>query len=61
MWTNVTSPLFSNWMRYSTRDPLKLWGRVDEVIPMGSYALKLNNLYDVTLFQGEKWVIVSEN
>lgn len=61
-WTDVGSPLFVNWMKYSSAtSPIKLWGRIDETIPKGSYAIHVNNSFDVSYFNGGKTIVVVQN
>jgi hypothetical protein len=37
----------------------KLWGRIDEKLPPGSYYLRIVNNYDVSKFQGKKSFVIS--
>jgi len=37
----------------------KLYGRIEEDLPSGDYYININNQFDVTLFGGQKWIVLS--
>lgn len=61
-WLNMVDHRFPVWMKYrSTMKTLKQWGIIYNDLPAGDYFLYIDISYDSTLFNGEKWVIVSGN
>lgn len=61
-WINITDFRYPVWMKYrSTMKPQKQWGIIYNDLEAGSYYLHINITYDATLFNGEKWVVVSGN
>jgi hypothetical protein len=37
----------------------KLWGRIEDDLPAGTYYLKITNLYNVETFSGSKTFVIS--
>ena len=51
---------FMVWMRTSGLPNFrKLWGRVENDLDSGKYLLRVNSIYDVSDFGGEKYVVLS--
>jgi hypothetical protein len=47
-WMNVTDPRFMNWARIATLPNFrKLWARINNDLPAGTYTLLVNNSKDV--------------
>ncbi|OMJ80577.1 hypothetical protein SteCoe_19118 [Stentor coeruleus] len=58
-WTNVSDEHFIVWMRTSGLPNFrKLWGRIYEDLE-GKYTVRILSKYDVTDFNGEKYVVIS--
>lgn len=48
------------WMRTSGLPNFrKLWGRIEQDLDSGIYTLRVNSIYDVSDFDGEKYVVLS--
>lgn len=59
-WYDVKRESFLVWMRTAFLNNFKkLYGRIDKDLPKGEYMLTINNQFDVTLFGGEKWIVLS--
>lgn len=66
-WYNVTDPRFMNWMRIaSLPDFRKLWGRINQDLPSGTYTITITNCiflfnldYDVSQFGATKYFVLS--
>ena len=65
-WIDMTDEHFIVWMRPSGLPNFrKLWGRIKEVngkkdkLIKGNYTIKINNYFDVSKFDGEKFFILS--
>jgi len=59
-WLDVQNEHFINWMQWATTpDWMKLWGRIDVPMPAGNYSLFPYNSFDVSLFQGSKYMVIS--
>jgi len=57
---DVEDERFINWMSFPTSDNWKkLWGIIDQDLPVGTYTFHIKNYYDVLGFHGEKHVILS--
>lgn len=59
-WTNVTNEHFMVWMRPAgLPDFRKLWGRINQVLDVGTYQLEIQNHYNVKPFNGSKLFVGS--
>lgn len=59
-WTDKTDPHFKVWMRTAPSSTFrKLWGKIDQDLEPGDYTLKVNAKTDVSDWEGEKWVVLS--
>lgn len=60
-WTDVTDEHFMVWMRPAGLPNFrKLWGRIQtRNLTTGTYTLKINNIYPVYKFNGEKYFVLS--
>jgi len=59
-WMNVQDEHFIVWMRTAGLPNFrKLWGRIEQDIPAGTYQLNVYNQYDVSSFEGEKSFVIS--
>jgi len=59
-WTNVTNEHFMVWMRPAGLGYFdKLWGIIPNGLPSGNYLVNIVNNYDVTPYQGKKYVMVA--
>lgn len=48
------------WMRTSGLPNFrKLWGRIESDLDSGNYTVRINDIYDVSSFDGEKHVVLS--
>ena len=58
---NQTDPHFVNWMRTAALPTFrKLYTIIDGDLEKGNYLVTIDNNYDVSSFDGEKWVILAE-
>ncbi|OMJ89991.1 hypothetical protein SteCoe_7781 [Stentor coeruleus] len=58
-WTDVEDEHFIVWMRTSGLPNFrKLWGRIEEDLE-GTFKVQIKSFYDVTDFNGEKYVVIS--
>ncbi|OMJ69616.1 hypothetical protein SteCoe_32615 [Stentor coeruleus] len=58
-WTDVTDEHFIVWNSIAvTKNFRKLWGRING-LDKGRYIMKINSLYDVSDFNGEKHVVLT--
>ncbi|KAL4431552.1 hypothetical protein ABPG74_017257 [Tetrahymena malaccensis] len=59
-WTNVEDERFMVWMRTAALpDFRKLWGRIDQKVPAGTYTVQIANNYPVDSFDGTKSFVLS--
>lgn len=59
-WTDVMDEHFMVWMRPAGLPNFrKLWGRINDTLNAGKYKLKIFNMYDVSQFKGEKFLVLS--
>lgn len=60
-WIDVTDERFINWMKIAPFSTFrKTWGVVRADLPAGDYRLQVANNWNSALFEGEKWVVLSE-
>jgi len=60
-WIDVTNQDFINWMQIATTSTWKkLWAKVNQPLPAGTYSLDIVNNYDVSAWQGSKYIVVSD-
>lgn len=60
-WTNVESERFMTWMKMSPfMDFRKTWGIIRQDMPAGTYTLRIQSRWDSSIFQGEKWFVLSQ-
>ena len=61
-WINVQNERFINWMTIAPFDDfMKTWGRIDQDIPPGRYAVRINNVWDSDRFEGQKEVMLAQS
>lgn len=61
-WIDVLDEHFIVWMQMETFDQFKkLWGRIEEEMPIGEYTLSFENNWNVTKFKGKKKLILSDS
>lgn len=59
-WINPENEHFIVWMRSATFPNFKkLWARIDQDLPPGNYQIDIANKYDVSDFNGKKYVYLS--
>ena len=59
-WVDVTNERFIVWMRTAaTPNFRKLWGRIEQDINPGTYTVDITNNYDVSGFDGKKYIVLS--
>lgn len=59
-WVDMTDEHFIVWMRPAAYPNFrKLWGRIRQDIEPGDYLLEINNTFEVSRFNGEKYFIIS--
>ena len=59
-WIDMTDEHFIVWMRPAALPNFrKLWGRIKKDLEIGDYTLIVENNYDVSSFNGEKYIILS--
>lgn len=60
MWLNTTDEHFMVWMRPAGLPNFrKLWGRINEDLEPGMHKIKIQNMYPVKEFNGEKHFVLS--
>ena len=59
-WTDVEDPHFMVWMRLAALPTFrKLYGVIEKDLDEGDYQLVVNNLYDVSEWDGEKHFVLT--
>lgn len=59
-WIDVENEHFIVWMRVSGLPNFrKLWGRIEDDLVKGKYTVLINSTYDVSDFDGKKYVVIS--
>ena len=59
-WTDVENEHFPVWMRTALLPNFrKLWGRIDSNLYAGNYTIFVENNYDVSNWEGEKYFVLS--
>ncbi|CAG9320874.1 unnamed protein product [Blepharisma stoltei] len=59
-WKDVEDEHFIVWMRVSGLPNFrKLWGRIEDDLTVGTYTVQINSTYDVSDFDGKKYVVIS--
>ncbi|EAR83001.2 ligand-effect modulator 3 LEM3 family protein (macronuclear) [Tetrahymena thermophila SB210] len=59
-WVDVTDEHFMVWMRTSGMGTFKkLWGRIKQDLPAGVYKLTINNQYNTSEYNGQKFFIIT--
>ena len=60
-WIDMEGERFINWMKIAPFDGFrKTWGVLHQNLPKGVYTMRINNYWDVSVYEGEKWFILSE-
>lgn len=60
-WLNMEDERFITWMKVSPfNDFLKSYGVIKQDIPAGNYRVTIDNNWDVSIFDGEKYFVLSE-
>ena len=60
LWKNITDEHFMVWMRPAGLPNFrKLWGRINQDLPIGTYKLEVNNTFPVKDFEGAKFFVLS--
>lgn len=60
-WIDMESERFINWIKTAPfSDFRKTWGLISNDLPAGSYTMEIQNFWDSSLFDGEKWFVISE-
>jgi hypothetical protein len=60
-WRDVEDERFIVWMRNSPfPDFRKLWGKIDQDLPAGNYKINVKALWDISSFDGEKFIVLSQ-
>lgn len=60
-WIDMENERFINWMKVAPfNDFMKSYGVINEDMPAGNYKVTIQNRWDVSIFDGEKFIILSE-
>ena len=60
-WLDVENERFIVWMRNAPfPDFRKLWGIIDQDLPKGTYKLSVTTNWDISKFDGEKSIVLSQ-
>lgn len=60
-WINMEDERFMNWVKIAPfSDFRKTWGVSNADIPKGTYLMTINNYWDSSIFEGQKWFVLSE-
>lgn len=60
-WIDMTNERFINWMKIAPFSNFrKTWGVLNVTLPKGDYIMTINNTWNSSLFDGEKWFVLSE-
>jgi hypothetical protein len=60
-WIDVLNERFITWIKISPfPDFRKSWGVIREDLPKGTYKIVVKNNWNANIFQGQKWVILSQ-
>ena len=59
-WIDVENEHFITWMRPAALpDFRKLWGRIEDDLDSGDYQIIVQSNYDISKYDGEKWIVLS--
>ena len=60
-WIDVTKERFITWIKISPfTDFRKSWGIINEPLTKGNYKIVIQNKWNARIFEGEKWIIISQ-
>jgi len=60
-WIDVTKERFITWIKISPfTDFRKSWGVINEDLTKGTYKVVIQNNWNATIFEGQKWIILSQ-